>query len=240
MAGSLARSLHSFIRRGLNAAASFQIYFIYYTSTAAVTSSGMQFPDFLLWREFLWGGLAGAFGEGVMHPIDTIKTRIQSQAVIRGCQNQMSIFQMVRTVWVADGLRGFYRGVSPGVTGSLATGATYFGVIESTKKWVEDIHPNLRGHWAHFIAGAIAVNDSGLGYFLSWISESNLKAIFQLDLYLVLAMIWSKLALLLTVCIDGQVFKIMRSHGMSHPMEGFNKKRGIYKLCSTVQQIPND
>lgn len=50
---------------------------------------------------------------------------------------------------------GFYRGVTPGVTGSLATGATYFGFIESTKKWIEESHPSLGGHWAHFIAGAV-------------------------------------------------------------------------------------
>ncbi|CAN6979762.1 unnamed protein product [Brassica oleracea var. botrytis] len=50
---------------------------------------------------------------------------------------------------------GFYRGIAPGVTGSLATGATYFGVIESTKKWIEESHPNLGGHLVHFIAGAI-------------------------------------------------------------------------------------
>lgn len=52
---------------------------------------------------------------------------------------------------------GFYRGIAPGVTGSLATGATYFGVIESTKKWIEETHPNLGGHWVHFIAGAIGM-----------------------------------------------------------------------------------
>ncbi|KAJ1402794.1 Mitochondrial substrate/solute carrier [Sesbania bispinosa] len=78
---------------------------------------------------------------------------------------------MVQSVWQVDGLRDLklenvylvidfnlcrlYRGVIPGITGSLATGATYFGVIESTKKWIEDSHPSLRGHWAHFIAGAV-------------------------------------------------------------------------------------
>lgn len=51
-------------------------------------------------------------------------------------------------------LVGFYRGITPGITGSLATGATYFGVIESTKKWIEESHPDLSGHMAHFIAGA--------------------------------------------------------------------------------------
>ncbi|EOY22067.1 hypothetical protein SCA6_004082 [Theobroma cacao] len=110
---------------------------------------------FFVWREFLWGAIAGAFGEGMMHPIDTIKTRIQSQALLSGSLSQKSIVQMVRTVWVADGLRGFYRGIAPGITGSLATGATYFGFIESTKKWIEESHPSLEGHWAHFIAGAV-------------------------------------------------------------------------------------
>ncbi|MED6174419.1 hypothetical protein PIB30_068795 [Stylosanthes scabra] len=111
--------------------------------------------QFFVWREFVWGAVAGAFGEGMMHPVDTIKTRIQSQAILPGVQKQKSILQMVRLVWRDDGIRGFYRGVAPGVIGSLATGATYFGVIESTKKWIEDSHPSLKGHWAHFIAGAV-------------------------------------------------------------------------------------
>lgn len=39
-----------------------------------------------VWREFLWGGIAGGFGEGMMHPVDTVKTRIQSQAILSGSQ----------------------------------------------------------------------------------------------------------------------------------------------------------
>lgn len=138
-----------------------------HAATARVPSSGtiLRAPiegwpsgpsnAFLVWREFVWGGLAGAFGEGMMHPVDTIKTRLQSQAVMTGSQGQKSIFQMIRMVWAADGPKGFYRGVAPGVTGSLATGATYFGIIESTKKRLEERHPGLAGHWAHFIAGAV-------------------------------------------------------------------------------------
>ncbi|XP_072978798.1 uncharacterized protein [Typha angustifolia] len=118
-------------------------------------SSSRSPANFFVWREFVWGAIAGACGEGMMHPIDTVKTRLQSQAVITGTQAQKNILQMVRTVWAADGLKGFYRGIAPGVTGSLATGATYFGVIESTKNWLEEVNPNLSGHWSHFIAGAI-------------------------------------------------------------------------------------
>lgn len=106
-------------------------------------------------REFLWGGLAGAFGESIMHPVDTTKTRMQSAILVGGTESSKNIRQMVRTVWVTDGLRGFYRGIAPGLTGSLVTGATYFGVIETTKKWLEKKNPDLEDHWAHFIAGGV-------------------------------------------------------------------------------------
>ncbi|KAL6973369.1 hypothetical protein U1Q18_027547, partial [Sarracenia purpurea var. burkii] len=51
-------------------------------------------------------------------------------------------------------LTGFYRGIAPKITGFLANGATYFGVIEFTKKWIEEKQPIIGGHRAHFIAGA--------------------------------------------------------------------------------------
>ncbi|XP_078164369.1 uncharacterized protein LOC144559240 [Carex rostrata] len=150
----------------------------------------LPLENFFVWREFVWGAIAGAFGEGMLHPIDTLKTRMQSQAIITGTQGQKTILQMVRTVWASDGLRGFYRGIAPGVTGSLATGATYFGVIESTKTWLEEVNPNLSSHWSHFIAGAIG---DTLGSFVyvpcevikqrmqvqgtrgSWISATNMQ-----------------------------------------------------------------
>lgn len=68
---------------------------------------------------------------------------------------------------------GFYRGVTPGITGSLATGATYFGVIESTKKWIEESHPSLGGHWAHFIAGAVGKLIQSSCYFCIILSSGS-------------------------------------------------------------------
>ena len=52
---------------------------------------------------------------------------------------------------------GFYRGISLGLTGSLATSETYFVVIvtESTKTWLEHTNPNLRGHFSHLFAGGV-------------------------------------------------------------------------------------
>lgn len=54
--------------------------------------------------------------------------------------------------WLCSAL---YRGVVPGITGSMVTGATYFGFIESTKDWLKNERPNVANPWAHFCAGAI-------------------------------------------------------------------------------------
>lgn len=49
----------------------------------------------LVWREFVFGAIAGAFGEGALHPIDTIKTRIQTQAILSASQATISLFLLV-------------------------------------------------------------------------------------------------------------------------------------------------
>lgn len=53
-----------------------------------------------MWREFLWGGIAGGFGEGMMHPVDTVKTRIQSQAILSGSQVQIQNVKILAAIMV--------------------------------------------------------------------------------------------------------------------------------------------
>eukprot|EP00897_Mesotaenium_endlicherianum_P001695 jgi/Mesen1/1553/ME000134S00674 len=106
-------------------------------------------------QEFIWGAMAGAFGETTMHPVDTLKTRIQSAKAGDQSSKYKSLGSMFRHVVKADGARGLYRGVGPGLTGSLITGATYFGTIELTKDRLTEHRPDLIGPWSHFAAGAI-------------------------------------------------------------------------------------
>ncbi|KAG0557139.1 hypothetical protein KC19_11G105200 [Ceratodon purpureus] len=125
-----------------------------------VVSQGLQTPaastkGFFSWREFAWGALASGFGETLMHPVDTLKTRIQSGHSGVTLQKQSDIGHALKNIVAMDGVRALYRGVVPGLTGSMITGATYFGFIESTKDWLEHERPNLAGPWAHFCAGAM-------------------------------------------------------------------------------------
>ncbi|CAM6010232.1 unnamed protein product [Sphagnum balticum] len=116
---------------------------------------GSRSDGFFSWREFGWGALASGFGETLLHPVDTLKTRIQSGGQTGfSLQKQSDIGHALKYIVGIDGVRGLYRGVVPGLTGSMVTGATYFGFIESSKDWLEGEHPNLAGPWAHFLAGA--------------------------------------------------------------------------------------
>jgi hypothetical protein len=52
----------------------------------------------------LCGAFATAFGDFVMHPVDTIKVSQQASAVAVG------MFQTIKNLWVANGVSAFYPG----------------------------------------------------------------------------------------------------------------------------------
>lgn len=78
-------------------------------------------------HEAFWGFLSGAvFGlvsPIVGHPLDSIKTKMQAEAAYKNS----SFSHVVRTVWKAEGVRGFYRGFVPPLVGSMG----YRGVLFS-------------------------------------------------------------------------------------------------------------
>eukprot|EP00850_Spirogloea_muscicola_P003988 SM000016S01976 [mRNA] locus=s16:987099:989960:+ [translate_table: standard] len=113
-------------------------------------------PDF---GEFWRGALAGAFGETIMHPVDTLKTRIQTGGSRLPRGQLMEAFKAVQAV---DGIKGLYRGVGPALTGSLVTGAFYFGFIDISREMLAGAHQPLIGPLSHFAAGATGETLSSL------------------------------------------------------------------------------
>lgn len=108
------------------------------------------------WKEFVCGGVAAAIGESLMHPVDTVKTRMQSGgSFLSTVQESSRLSEVLKVVLKQDGLRGLYRGLPAGVAGSFATGATYFGLIELTRAYIKENHPDLAGPASHFCAGAV-------------------------------------------------------------------------------------
>ena len=85
-------------------------------------------------------GLAAAsIGKSIMHPIDTIKAKLQVMSIpgharVSPDPKQSLIMQLARETVKAEGVRGLYKGFGIHVLGSIPAGGLYFGSYELFKK----------------------------------------------------------------------------------------------------------
>lgn len=86
------------------------------------------------------GGMAGLVVDVVLFPIDTIKTRLQSE----------------RRFWRAGGFRGIYNGLSPAAAGSVPSAALFFCTYESMKKLLLPYANGQHTHIVHMSSAAVA------------------------------------------------------------------------------------
>eukprot|EP00271_Cylindrocystis_brebissonii_P023463 TRINITY_DN9744_c0_g1_i1.p1 TRINITY_DN9744_c0_g1~~TRINITY_DN9744_c0_g1_i1.p1 ORF type:complete len:557 (+),score=98.75 TRINITY_DN9744_c0_g1_i1:222-1892(+) len=78
----------------------------------------------------LAGGLAGGFTNATLHPIDTVKTKLQT----RGSSNMYKgPIDVVQKVLAKQGVAGFYRGLPAALVGSMVSSSIYFGMYELGK-----------------------------------------------------------------------------------------------------------
>lgn len=86
------------------------------------------------------GGVAGLVVDVVLFPIDTIKTRLQSE----------------KKFWRAGGFRGIYNGLGPAAIGSVPSAALFFCTYESIKKLLLPKVSEHQTHLVHMSSAAIA------------------------------------------------------------------------------------
>lgn len=91
-------------------------------------------------RALASGGVAGVVVDVVLFPIDTVKTRLQSEAGF----------------WKSGGFRGVYKGLAPAAAGSAPTAALFFCTYESLKKYLSNASGNQHLPVVHMISASIA------------------------------------------------------------------------------------
>ena len=69
-----------------------------------------------------------------MHPIDTIKAKIQVKRSILEPGNRSLILQMAKETVKMEGFGGLYRGFAISLYGSIPASGLYFGSYEFFKK----------------------------------------------------------------------------------------------------------
>lgn len=74
------------------------------------------------------GGIAGLFMEGVLHPIDTVRTRIKINTT-----QSVPLIAQIKSMQRSEGTLSYFRGFSCTLIGSFATNASYFFIYEKLK-----------------------------------------------------------------------------------------------------------
>ncbi|KAI4315421.1 hypothetical protein L6164_028233 [Bauhinia variegata] len=116
-------------------------------------SSSNQKPHFSLAKQehAFAGALAGICVSLCLHPVDTIKTVIQSRRAER-----KSIFYIGKSIVSDRGLTGLYRGITTNITCSAPISAVYTFTYESVKTALLPYLPMEYHSLAHCVAGGCA------------------------------------------------------------------------------------
>ncbi|KAM7494247.1 hypothetical protein LguiB_028856 [Lonicera macranthoides] len=96
------------------------------------------------------GAFAGIFVSLCLHPMDTIKTVIQS------CHNQNSLHYISRSIISERGIIGLYRGISSNIASSAPISAVYTFTYESVKGALLPHFAKEYHSLAHCMAGGCA------------------------------------------------------------------------------------
>ncbi|GAA0156505.1 mitochondrial carrier protein [Lithospermum erythrorhizon] len=107
------------------------------------------------------GGFAGGFTHMCLHPLDTIKTKLQTKGAT---EMYNRTFDAIVQTFKNEGILGFYRGVSAAIIGSSASSAVYFGTCEFGKSLLSKIEtfpplliPPIAGAMGNIASSALMV-----------------------------------------------------------------------------------
>ncbi|KAL5293093.1 SLC25A26 family protein [Megaselia abdita] len=100
----------------------------------------MSTENSLYFRSLVSGGVAGLVVDIVLFPIDTVKTRLQSESGF----------------WKTGGFRGVYKGLAPAAAGSAPTAALFFCTYESFKSYLSKASGNQNLPVIHMVSASIA------------------------------------------------------------------------------------
>jgi solute carrier family 25 (mitochondrial citrate transporter), member 1 len=121
------------LRQGTNQAANFTAY----TQLRAMAQQYQNTTDLPSYQTMFIGLISGAMGPFSNAPIDTIKTRLQKTPAEPGQSAISRITAIAGDMWKQEGVRSFYKGITPRVMRVAPGQAVTFTVYEYLKGLLE-------------------------------------------------------------------------------------------------------
>ena len=107
-----------------------------YSARAAPSTEEAANHDTLpLYQQMLAGATAGMTYNFIFFPADTIKSRMQTEAVVAGGNVRKTFWVSGRALWQQQGIRGMYRGCGITVGRAAPSSAFIFAVYEGLRQW---------------------------------------------------------------------------------------------------------
>ncbi|TQS34763.1 hypothetical protein Golomagni_04843 [Golovinomyces magnicellulatus] len=134
------------LRQGSNQAVNFTAYGYLkdklqtHQSTLKTSSGNFSFTksnNLPAYQTTLIGLVSGALGPFSNAPIDTIKTRLQKTPIDRGNGALARIVLIAQEMWQREGMRSFYKGITPRIMRVAPGQAVTFTVYEALKELLE-------------------------------------------------------------------------------------------------------
>ena len=99
-------------------------------------------------QPFIFTAFATAFGDFVMHPIDTIKIMQQT------AENPISLIETAKLIFTKSGIGGFYPGVVPYLIADGLSGAMKFATFELSRTALNKRIPEKYHPFSQFLCAA--------------------------------------------------------------------------------------
>ncbi|XVE75332.1 hypothetical protein DITRI_Ditri12bG0086000 [Diplodiscus trichospermus] len=103
-------------------------------ATVVAVAPPVEIPAGSVLKSALAGGLSCALSTSLLHPVDTIKTRVQASTLT---------FPEIISKLPQIGVRGLYRGSIPAILGQFSSHGLRTGIFEASKLLLINVAPNL-------------------------------------------------------------------------------------------------
>lgn len=80
------------------------------------------------------GAISGGFSASVVYPLNVMRTRLQAQGTVLHPTTYSSITDVARKTFQAEGLRGFYKGLTPNLLKVAPAVSISYVVYENSKR----------------------------------------------------------------------------------------------------------
>eukprot|EP00656_Telonema_subtile_P015584 TRINITY_DN18194_c0_g1_i1.p1 TRINITY_DN18194_c0_g1~~TRINITY_DN18194_c0_g1_i1.p1 ORF type:complete len:299 (-),score=66.55 TRINITY_DN18194_c0_g1_i1:20-916(-) len=90
------------------------------------------------WKHLAAGTIAGGVPCSILHPLDTLKTRMQIQGQWGAASNapKLTMRQTALAIFTKEGPRGFYNGLTPALLGNCTSWGLYLFLYQAIKERV--------------------------------------------------------------------------------------------------------